>query len=134
MTTEVEESDLGNPDEEFTTTSDYDGLDRLIQSVDNDDEYFALGNEMVSDLLKPLSQVFWCRIIRAQIPQRVRIPRLQLIHQRFSNTIVFKSSVRTVADAQEIMVSDHRYIGSLKFANKVAQISTFAQCWRCRQN
>ena len=34
-TTEVEKSDLGNPDETFTTTFDYDNLDRLIQTIDN---------------------------------------------------------------------------------------------------
>ena len=33
--TEVEKSDLGSPDETFVTTEEYDGLDRLIQTVDN---------------------------------------------------------------------------------------------------
>jgi RHS repeat-associated protein len=33
--TEVEKSDLAAPDEEFTTTYAYDGLDRLIQTTDN---------------------------------------------------------------------------------------------------
>ena len=34
-TIETEKSDLGNPDEAFTTTYAYDNLDRLIQTVDN---------------------------------------------------------------------------------------------------
>ncbi|MCG8405183.1 MAG: DUF6531 domain-containing protein [Phycisphaerales bacterium] len=33
--TEVEKSDLGNPDETFVTTNTYDNLDRLIQTMDN---------------------------------------------------------------------------------------------------
>ena len=33
--TTVEKSDLGNPDETFTTTSTYDGLNRLIKTTDN---------------------------------------------------------------------------------------------------
>jgi YD repeat-containing protein len=34
-TTEVEKSDLGNPDETFVTTNVYDNLDRLIKTTDN---------------------------------------------------------------------------------------------------
>lgn len=33
--TSIEKSDLGNPDQEFTTTRIYDNLDRLIESIDN---------------------------------------------------------------------------------------------------
>jgi len=33
--TQVEKSDLGNPDERFVTTNEYDNLDRLIKTTDN---------------------------------------------------------------------------------------------------
>ena len=51
--TEIDKSDLGNPDETFISTNEYDGLDRLIRSVDplqhtTDTAYDSRNNQTVS--------------------------------------------------------------------------------------
>lgn len=59
--TSVDKSDLGGPDESFVTSNAYDGLDRLVRVLDNDQNtieqaYDSRGNRTVmTDALRPVN-------------------------------------------------------------------------------
>ena len=70
VVTEVEKSDLGNPDQPFTTITEYDNLDRAIRTVDpagntTEHEYDSRDNRVVTrDALRPNNPVDPGNVIR----------------------------------------------------------------------